>query len=500
MNIIIKIGGTDASDYVIRCSKIPVVKRNRNWELVTDGFDMDISFSYPGTINELDLVEFIQDGNSHYLGRVKYSRRTEDGCSYKVDVVHYFLDLDTKLVQYEFLHEILNNTSPFTIAQTFIVNITTNVVTKATHGLSLGDRIQLKSTGTLPTPLTANHYYYVSVLDANTFKLYNNYEDYIIPNPEVDFTDTGTGVHSFSKITDTELNKYCDHSTGFSYPRLNLKWFITKLFSLFNLSIDTSLVDSQVLYNLSSTVTFNWSELYFMENNIYCFNQSKAMRYTAIDDNSTSSETKKQKISCLTLVRDLCSYLGWQFKYIGAMTYKIYPQKRILSGDSIGDIDSLNEPLYAIADNDKLEYEEYIVEGDASGYMYSWKTPDPALSGGSTLAYNNGAAADLIERIIVSTDDANNSIDLLNNFRLFLKDKTGAAGDILMSFDSTLANEFAVWAYVTNLVLALQMNFDYERIVAPLNMTNFTVKEVNADIENLTMEIIQERNTGESAE
>jgi hypothetical protein len=56
-------------------------------------------------------------------------------------------------------------------AGTVTVNISDNKFVRAAHLLSTGLKVQVSTSGTLPTPLAASTDYYVIVLDANEFKL-----------------------------------------------------------------------------------------------------------------------------------------------------------------------------------------------------------------------------------------------------------------------------------------------------------------------------------------
>lgn len=79
--------------------------------------------------------------------------------------------------------------------QTFTA-ATTDIATKATHGLSTGARVKLTTTGTLPAGLALLTDYYLIVLDANTFKFSDTLAHAIAGTNIVDITDTGTGTHS----------------------------------------------------------------------------------------------------------------------------------------------------------------------------------------------------------------------------------------------------------------------------------------------------------------
>lgn len=80
------------------------------------------------------------------------------------------------------------------------INTTTNAVTLATHGFENGDGpYKMTTSSTLPTGVGANDLWYVSVVDANTFKIHAKYGDAqdAKTGSEFDFTDQGTaGNHS----------------------------------------------------------------------------------------------------------------------------------------------------------------------------------------------------------------------------------------------------------------------------------------------------------------
>jgi len=59
----------------------------------------------------------------------------------------------------------------FTTSTVTITIATPGVVTWTAHGLKTGNRLQLTTTGALPTGLTASVTYWVVVIDANSFSL-----------------------------------------------------------------------------------------------------------------------------------------------------------------------------------------------------------------------------------------------------------------------------------------------------------------------------------------
>jgi hypothetical protein len=74
------------------------------------------------------------------------------------------------------------------------------VVTLTSHGLQTGDKVYLTTSGTLPTNLTASTPYYVSRIDANTFRLSTTFAN-VLAGTYINTTGAvQTGTHSLVKI------------------------------------------------------------------------------------------------------------------------------------------------------------------------------------------------------------------------------------------------------------------------------------------------------------
>lgn len=80
----------------------------------------------------------------------------------------------------------------------FTVVAATDLFTSVAHGLSASNIIQFSSTVALPTPLLPNTNYYViaSGLTADAFKVSTT-----LGGSTINITDTGTGIHSWRRIT-----------------------------------------------------------------------------------------------------------------------------------------------------------------------------------------------------------------------------------------------------------------------------------------------------------
>jgi hypothetical protein len=76
--------------------------------------------------------------------------------------------LSTGALAFDQLYYAVNSYATSTVTMTIA---TPCVVTWTAHGMVSGQRIQLTTTGALPTGLSANTTYWVTVIDANTFKL-----------------------------------------------------------------------------------------------------------------------------------------------------------------------------------------------------------------------------------------------------------------------------------------------------------------------------------------
>lgn len=88
----------------------------------------------------------------------------------------------------------------------------TDIITKASHGLSTGQGpFILTTTGTLPGGLELDTYYWVEVIDANTFYLHLYRGGSTEAGARVDFTDAGSGTHSYQLAGDGDFLAFLDY-------------------------------------------------------------------------------------------------------------------------------------------------------------------------------------------------------------------------------------------------------------------------------------------------
>lgn len=81
---------------------------------------------------------------------------------------------------------------------TTITNATPAIFTATAHGLSTGTIITLTTTGALPSGLAIATDYWVTVIDANTFKVSTSTEN-LLAGTFVNTTTAGSGIHTISK-------------------------------------------------------------------------------------------------------------------------------------------------------------------------------------------------------------------------------------------------------------------------------------------------------------
>lgn len=96
------------------------------------------------------------------------------------------------------------------VAQSSTVTITIaspGVVTYASHGLYTGQKIQITTTGALPTGLTASTTYYVIEVDANSFQLATSLAN-AAAGTAINTSGTQSGVHTLTALTiNANLNR-----------------------------------------------------------------------------------------------------------------------------------------------------------------------------------------------------------------------------------------------------------------------------------------------------
>lgn len=102
---------------------------------------------------------------------------------------------------------------PAPISKTFTVTDTIqNLFLSSSHGFTTGEKIQVSSTDTLPTGLSASTSYYVVVETDDTFKLSDTLEHALAGTDIIEISDVGIGTHT----TTIPVTSFTSNSHGFS--------------------------------------------------------------------------------------------------------------------------------------------------------------------------------------------------------------------------------------------------------------------------------------------
>lgn len=490
------VNGNNVNSYFKQLEDIPIVMRNRDWTPVFDGFKFGLSSKVPSVPQKNHLVLVAVDSDNHFLGyidRLPFLNREK---LYELEVKNFLMKLEGYRITWEqneefvSLHSLLNNTADFTGAKSFTVDTSTDRLLCTGHGLSDGDVIQVKSTGTLPAPLEENTYYWIRIDDANIARLYKDHGDWISGTPVINFTDTGSGTHTFA-LADYE--KYIGARDPFNVnSAATLKWITEKIFELIGAVLDTSLVDSVIFHRFtidSVEYDWHWDEIYLDENMFYCLNQNVAIHHDYLDD----SEYLDNQITCLEFIQDLFGKLGIAIKFIGNATTKTYlliPQER----NANGVIQPDQEDYFVISDSDKINPVDDTIIGDKGGWTHSrnFRT--------NRADYVSVTPQDLEEYTgKTRTNAGRTQISWWSNLRFYLKDKTTSGTGTSLINPNTFGYEFyhiASYSARINQTNSL-LNHSREEMECKadyLSQEKWTVKELKLDIRTRRIKIVQEQN------
>lgn len=207
----ITINAVNINNYLTGCSKIPIISRARDWTPALMGFTMNLSVNGSFSLVKGQVVIVSIDTTDYYLGYINKFKFDTANQTWSVEVNHYLMKFEDHYMaegSINFNEDVADWTSPVTFT------IGTSTIIKASHGLSSGSRIQLRSVGgTLPTGLVANKNYYVKDIDGNSFYLFGNFGDYCTRdvhylNARQVLFSGGSGTLQYTTVIDFE--KYDD--------------------------------------------------------------------------------------------------------------------------------------------------------------------------------------------------------------------------------------------------------------------------------------------------
>jgi hypothetical protein len=483
------VNGSNVNSHFKQLEDVPIVMRNRDWTPVFDGFKFGLGSKVPSVPQKNHLVLVAVDSDNHFLGYIDRLPFVNSEKLYEFEVKNFLMKLEKYRIRWDTLHSLLNNTADFTGAKSFTVDTSTDRLLCTGHGLNDGDVIQVKSTGTLPTPLEENTYYWIRIYDGDIARLYSDHGDWLSGTPVINFTDTGSGTHTFA-LADYE--KYIGARDPFNVnSAATLKWITENIFALIGVVLDTSLVDDIIFhkFTIGSEYTWKWNEIYLDENMMYCLNQNVAIHHDYLDN----TEYLDNQITCLQFIQDLFGKLGFAIKFIGDATTKTYlliPQAR----DVDGVIEPDAEDYFVVSDSDKINPIDDTLIDDEGGWTHSrnFRT--------NKADYVSVTPLDLEEYTgKVRTNAGRTQINWWNNLRFYLKDKTTSGTGTSLIDPNTFGYEFYSILYYsarinqTNALLnhsreEMECKADY------LSQEKWTVKELKLDIRSKRIKIVQEQN------
>ena len=133
-----------------------------------------------------------------------------------------------------------------------------NILTLTSHEFKTGDKVKYSTTGTPPTGLTNNSYYYVYVDGVNTIQLCETYVDAVeVPSNAVTFSSTGSGTHTISlvnsQISLTRNDNLVFDTSDSSLSGYNLRLFYDQEFD--NEFVSTGSTSTFSVTGTGSTIT-----------------------------------------------------------------------------------------------------------------------------------------------------------------------------------------------------------------------------------------------------
>ncbi len=466
--ISIHINDLDISDHVVKCDKIPVSVRNRDYSPVAEGFGFSLGWNIT-EVPEVGDIVVVKHGTTKifhgYLTKVttNWNERTHD-----ISVENSLLKLRNVLIESAKLRKLVVQTNGYDSGTAFTVS--EGLCWATDHGLVTDQPILFMSDGTLPAPLKDDRYYYAFYESSDSFRVRLKPDDL----GYVDLTSPGSGTNKFI-LPDLNLYKEIDNE---ECPNANLAWVLKMIFIAAGLKLDTSAVDELVLFSISVEgvgTDYKFKDIKIDLNMLFAINQEYALNNIKIDDIDGYTYFQN-KLNCMEFILWVCGVFGFTLQFYtetGGITYKL------LAPSSY---------TYSVADKDKFSYSaETLPDSFVAGYSAILRYNTDRTK------YTNTVETDLADVKIVSVGNAENEVKWYSNFIPLLKDKRGGAlpGNVL---------PLATYPYPHTSALYFKTRWlDYEHLRETIetNMvfSNPFVVENYLNPEKRTSEIVQENIT-----
>lgn len=463
--ITILINSVDLSDHVVKCDRIPVCVRNRDFSPVAEGFGFSLGWSVAEVPEVGETVAIFSETTPIYLGFIERVSTNYDELTYDIEVINALYKLEKVVVSFSELAELIRDVVAEDETEcTF--DPSPSSVNSHSHGLVDDDCVALFTDGTLPTGLEANRQYYVKRLDADNFQV----KEYLGSSTGISFTGTGTGTHHF-RFVDHDLFCFRDNENA---PSIKLSWLLKNIFQKVGLTLDLTASETITLHTetISGTAyNYDLRSIAIDENMFYCLNQDVAMSYTVIDDTASDSSYSTNKITLWEFISAVCSAFGFA---IGVKDESPFTFELVKSSLTV-----------TVTDNNTFSrVDETIIPSISEGYTVFRKYWNVRS------AYQSTTPTDIEEHDKNVVEGGKEEVTVLNNLRFFLRDiRAGQPNGKLLATDTY---EFPFSKQIERQITLMEDNHLQKKIVTTMRFDMPMVLENYIDAEKLTSEIVQE--------
>ena len=463
--ITILINSVDFSNHVVKCDKIPVCVRNRDFSPIAEGFGFSLGWNISEVPEVGDVVIVKYNTTKIYHGCLLNVSTNWNERTYDCEVENSLFMLRNVLIESVKLRKLIVQTNGFDTGTAY--TISEGLFMATDHGLVTDQPILFMTDGTLPAPLRDDRYYYVFYESSDSFRVRLKPDDL----GYVDLTTSGTGTNKFI-LPDLNLYKEIDNE---DCPNANIAWVLKMIFIAAGLKLDTTAVDELVLFSISVDsvgTEYKFKDIKIDLNMLFAINQDFAFNNTKIDD-ADGYTYFKNKLNCMEFLLFVCSMFGFTVQFYtetGGITFKLLAPTAY---------------TYSVAANDKFGYSiETLSDEIISGYSAVLRYNTDRTT------YQNTVETDITDVLIVSVGNADEEIQWYNNFIPLLKDKRAGAltGNVL---------DLATYPYPHTSALYFKtrwLAYEHlrETVVTNVLLSNPFVVENYIDAEKLTSEIVQE--------
>jgi hypothetical protein len=469
--VTILIAGADFSDYVVKCDRIPITVRNRDFSPIAEGFSFSLGWNISHIPSEGDEVVVKVDSVPVYIGIVKQIYKDWNEREYQIELDNYLSKLTKIMVSHFDLHYYIEDTievtEPYNLC-TF--DSATMLVSCERHELTNDQAIILFKSGgsVLPEGLFLERYYYVQVETVDTFFLKDNTGALL----NIEFTTDGTGSFWFRRA-DADKWNYKDYELK---PNVNLVWLISQIFRKIAVTVNFDNVEDLVLYNTiigGASYDVTLKDCFLDYGMFYALNQDEALNWEAIEDVYSVNDNAytTSRITCFEFIAFIFSVfeLTYQITDESPRIIKLYRKDQVQT----------------LTDDQKLSYSTTkLLKKAVEGYIYYRKYHT------NRQFYNEpGAGVELTEYNKAIFGAGQEEITIFNNFRIFLRDKQIPAPGKLADTDTV---EYDVERIFNPMVTVVNDDYLEESITIPLDKTITKVKEHYLNASDYTSEIVQE--------